>query len=259
MTRSKAPRFSAFLWHRRIGLVALVLVIILAVTGIALNHTEQFGLDENFVDSEWILDWYGLQPEGEPVSYPAGAHAITQWQQQVFFDNKVITSSTQSLRGAIRAEQFIVLAFDSELLLLSPGGELVERIPTSTSFSNTRRLGMKYQRPVIETAEPLYYMADEHIIDWDVIINEDISWSQADPVDATQRASLLQAFRGSGLSMERVILDLHSGRIFGGWGIYLMDAAALALLWLSLSGLWVWWRRTQKQKTKRHYRKHHRS
>jgi len=151
-----------------------------------------------------------------------------------------------------------VIAFDSELLLLSNDGELVERIPTGTSFSNTRRLGLKYLRPVIETSDPLYYMADEHIIDWDVITNEDIAWSETVNLDPAQRQALLLEFRGKGLSMERVMLDLHSGRIFGSYGIYVMDAAALALLWLSLSGLWVWWSRRQKQKTKRHYRKHHR-
>jgi uncharacterized iron-regulated membrane protein len=37
-----------------------------------------------------------------------------------------------------------------------------------------------------------------------------------------------------------------------------MDAAAVALLWLSCSGLWVWWRRKLKQKSKHHYQKHHR-
>jgi uncharacterized iron-regulated membrane protein len=38
-----------------------------------------------------------------------------------------------------------------------------------------------------------------------------------------------------------------------------MDAAAVALLWLSGSGLWVWWSRRMKQSKKKHYQKHHRS
>ena len=111
---------------------------------------------------------------------------------------------------------------------------------------------------MIETSEPLYYMADEHILDWDVIINEGIEWSQKITLNETQKENLRQAFRGKGLTMERVVLDLHSGRFFGAYGIYFMDAAALALLWLSFSGLWVWWKRHQKQKRKRHFMKHHR-
>ena len=102
-------------------------------------------------------------------------------------------------------------------------------------------------------------MADEHILDWDVIINEGIKWTEEYSLSDDEREQLLVAYRGNGLKLERVILDLHSGRIFGQYGIYLMDAAAIALLWLSLSGLWVWNSRRRKMRKKKHYQKHHRN
>ena len=161
--------------------------------------------------------------------------------------------------GAIAAEQFIVVALDNAIILLSYEGEFIERLSTRVSFSNIQRLGLKYNRPVIETSEPLYYMADEHILDWDVIINEGIQWTEQYKLNENEYQQLLLAYRGNGLKLERIILDLHSGRIFGAYGIYLMDAAAIALLWLSLSGLWVWNSRRQKMHRKKHYRKHHRN
>jgi len=259
MVHRKRKRFSAFLWHRRAGLAAIILVIILAITGIMLNHTESMKLDETFVDSTLILNWYGLDPTGEPVTFGIGKHKVSQWGNQLFFDTKVITSSEQMLRGAVQSERFIVIALDSELLLLAENGDFIERMPTSTSFSNIQRLGVKYARPVIETSEPVYYyMADEHILDWDLIINEEIKWSQPVGLDDTEKKKLGQAYRGKGLTLERVVLDLHSGRILGQFGVYLMDAAAIALLWLSLSGFWVWLQRNTKQKQKKHYQKHHR-
>ena len=263
MTNRKPNRFTAFLWHRRIGLFALVLVIILAITGIMLNHTEEFELDETYVNSSWLLNWYGIEPEDEPVSYrvknATGSHIISAWNQQLFFDEVAITHLEQDIHGAVGAEQFIVIALDNEIILLSYEGELIERISTSISFSNIQRLGMKYKRPVIETSEPLYYMADEHILDWDVIIDEGIEWTEEYSLSDNEHEQLLVAYRGNGLKLERVILDLHSGRIFGSYGVYLMDAAAIALLWLSLSGLWVWSSRRRKMKKKKHYRKHHRN
>ena len=263
MTKRKPKRFTAFLWHRRIGLFALVLVIILAITGIMLNHTEEFELDETYVNSSWLLNWYGIEPGDEPVSYRVknapSSHIISAWNQQLFFDDIAITHLEQDIHGAVGAEQFIVIALDNEIILLSYEGELIERISTSISFSNIQRLGMKYKRPVIETSEPLYYMADEHILDWDVIIDEGIEWTEEYSLSDNEYEQLLIAYRGNGLKLERVILDLHSGRIFGSYGVYLMDAAAIALLWLSLSGLWVWSSRRRKMKKKKHYRKHHRN
>lgn len=259
MTKRKPKKFTAFLWHRRIGLFALVLIVILAITGIMLNHTEQFKLDETYVDNGWLLNWYGIEPEDEPIAYRAGEHVISSWHDQLFFDDVAITDLEQNIHGAIAGEQFIVVALDSELILLSFDGELIERVSTSVSFSDIQRLGTKYQRPVIETSEPLYYMADEHILDWDVISDEDIQWTEQYSLTDDEYKKLLVAYRGNGLKLERVILDLHSGRIFGSYGVYLMDAAAIALLWLSLSGLWVWSSRRNKMRKKKHYQKHHRN
>jgi hypothetical protein len=257
MTRKKI-KFIAFLWHRRIGLAAIALVIILSITGILLNHTETFQLDETYVESSALLNWYGLEPEGSIISYKVNGHTISTWDKTVFFDNQPLAQTTETLNGAVWAEQLIIAAFDTEIFLLTHEGELVERMPTSQSFSGIQKLGLKYKRPVIETGDSLYYIADEHILDWDVIANADIEWSVKHEPGEIQVDKLRQAFRGKGLSMERVVLDLHSGRIFGQYGIYLMDASAIALLWLSFSGLWVWWSRRVKQKQKRHYKKHHR-
>lgn len=257
MTKRKPQKFTAFLWHRRIGLIALLLVIILAITGIMLNHTEEFNLDETYVNNSWLLGWYGIEPDDEPISFQVKENVISAWHNQLFFNNTAITTLEQNMHGAIGAEQFIVVALDNEIILLSYEGEFIERVSTSISFSNIQRLGMKYKRPVIETSEPLYYIADEHILDWDVISNESIEWTEKYTLDDNQREQLLIAFRGNGLKLERVILDLHSGRLFGQFGVYLMDAAAIALIWLSLSGLWVWNSRRRKMRKKKHYQKHH--
>ena len=50
----------------------------------------------------------------------------------------------------------------------------------------------------------------------------------------------MQAYRGGGLPLERVILDLRSGRIVGQWGVYVVDGAALLFLALVITGLWMW-------------------
>ena len=267
MTKRKTNHFTAFLWHRRAGLFALVLVVILAITGIMLNHTEKLNLDETFVNNAALLNWYGIKPKDEPVSFRVinnldgeqKSHVISAWNHQLFFDDTVISKLDQTMHGAIGAEQFIVVALDNEIILLSYEGEFIERVSTSLSFSNIQRLGIKYKRPVIETSEPLYYIADEHILDWDVMINDGIKWTELYNLNDREREALLVAYRGNGLKLERVVLDLHSGRIFGSYGVYIMDAAAIALLWLSMSGLWVWNSRRRKMRKKKHYRKHHRN
>ena len=53
-----------------------------------------------------------------------------------------------------------------------------------------------------------------------------------------------------GLNLERVILDTHSGRIFGAWGPIAYDLIAVLIIVSALSGLGLWlirlWRERQR-------------
>ena len=41
-------------WHARIGFAAMLFFLILAVSGLALNHGQGLGLDGRFVHAEWL-------------------------------------------------------------------------------------------------------------------------------------------------------------------------------------------------------------
>jgi len=52
--------------------------------------------------------------------------------------------------------------------------------------------------------------------------------------------TITQQYRGEGLSVERVLLDFHSGHIFGPMGVFIYDLLAVAVGFLSISGLVLW-------------------
>ena len=54
---------------------------------------------------------------------------------------------------------------------------------------------------------------------------------------------ILARYRGHGLPLERVLLDLHSGRILGKWGVWLIDVVAILLFVLAITGSWMWFQR----------------
>ena len=89
------------------------------------------------------------------------------------------------------------------------------------------------------------------MLEWSRAENPEVSWSEATPVPAGLEESLQAAYRGAGLPVERVLLDLHSGRILGRAGIYLVDAAAVLFLLLAMSGVWLWTRRRASVKAHR--------
>ena len=57
------------------------------------------------------------------------------------------------------------------------------------------------------------------------------------------RADFIFTFDDEVLPIERLLLDLHSGRFFGRFGPWVMDAAAVLIVLLGVSGTWIWLRR----------------
>ncbi|MDH5472737.1 MAG: PepSY domain-containing protein [Gammaproteobacteria bacterium] len=257
MTRTR-KKFPFFLWHRRLGIIALVLVLILSITGIILNHTESFKLDETTVESELLLSWYGLNPEGKPISFKFKDIIISQWDEQLFFNTDIISHNSQLLRGATRLNDIIIVAFDNTILLLETNGSIIEQ--ARINIDNIINIGTDGKHVYVKNSAGDIFVSDEQIINWKKTQHNHIVWATATKPDHALRQQLKQVYRGQGLSLERVILDLHSGRLFNQrWGIYIMDASAVIMIWLGLSGTWIWWSRNKKIRTKRHYQKHHQS
>ena len=258
MTRLHKKPFPWFLWHRRIGLLSVLLMGILAITGIALNHTEELQLDQKIIRNDSMLNWYGLNPKGPPVSFQLDKTRITQWGGKLFYNDRIVTNSLDTLVGVVRSgNNILVIAFTNSLLLLDSDGEMIEQ--TSPDFVPIIKLGLKDGEVIAKSATGDQYRADQNIISWQPDAAPAIDWSHSIELESEWQQKIKLAWRGNGLTIERVILDLHSGRIFNArWGVYIMDAGAIFMLLLSMSGGWMWWTRKQKIAGKKHFQKHHR-
>lgn len=257
MTR-KRKTFPFFLWHRRLGLAGLILLFILAITGIMLNHTEEFELNKVSIKSDILLDWYGINPRGKPTTYKLNDIWISQWEQQLFFNGKTLFTHSEKLQGIAIADGIIAIALQHHVLLIDTGGEVIEFIAVKTN-APIEKIGNIDEKIALLDKEGNLYLSNTQLSSWkpgDNIPN--ITWSKNIVTNKTQINNLKTAFRGDGLSLEKLILDLHSGRIFNAhWGLYIMDATAILMMLLGISGTWVWWSRKLKMRKKKHYKKHH--
>ena len=66
-----------------------------------------------------------------------------------------------------------------------------------------------------------------------------------------ERELLLDYSRPS-VSLEHVLVDAHSGRLFGNFGAWVINFVGFAAIGLSISGIWMWWRiRSNRRKVSR--------
>ncbi|MEI8615014.1 PepSY-associated TM helix domain-containing protein [Shewanella sp. PP-He15 brown] len=91
-----------------------------------------------------------------------------------------------------------------------------------------------------------YYQTDENLIDW--IPAQPLAPLHWVTPKGSVDADLIQYARSANLNWERVMLDLHSGRLFGAYAVWIWDIFGLALLLVSLSGLWLWVKQTKPRR-----------
>lgn len=231
-------------WHRRIGIIAALFVIMLVVTGIMLNHTGSLGLDSSYVKNNLLLDLYEINPATPPAGFKVADHWISQVGERIYFNEHELSDNVERLIGAVALRDDIVVGFDGRLLLLTGDGQVIERLTGTQGVpAGMRAIGKTADEHLVIRGAHGDYQVNLDSLDWHEEKFIHAGWSEHEPLPAKLQGDLLQLYRGTGLPLERVMLDLHSGRIAGSWGIYIVDAAAILFFILALSGIWMWFQR----------------
>lgn len=237
------PSRALHVWHRRAGVIAALVLAVVAVTGFALNHTETLRLDERVVRNRVVLALYGTEAAPAPVAFAVDGRAVALLGDRLFLDEREVARAAGPLLGAVTHGGGYVVAVPGELLFLTADGALLERLGGAEGVpAGIRALGVTTDGRLAVRAAHGDYISDLVTLEWTEVARADARWAQPAPLPEPRRAALAAAYRGEGMSLERVLLDLHSGRIFGRWGVYVVDAAAIAALLLAGTGLWMWGR-----------------
>lgn len=230
--------------HRSFGVFAMLFVVLMVISGLALNHSNGLGLDHRKVSQSFLLDWYGLGKPSSIRSYAVGNDWLSFAGSQLYLNDKPV-ATIQGGVGAVSTGDLYIAAGVDELLLLDQEGSLVERIPwASISTTPIEAIGLQANMPVSVKTAGQVWLADADLLNWQPAERPFTSshWSSSAPAPEELQRSIMSLYRGEGLSLERVLLDLHSGRIFGSIGVLIYDMLALALGLLSISGLVLWFR-----------------
>jgi uncharacterized iron-regulated membrane protein len=230
-------------WHRRIGIVAAVLVLVLSLTGLALNHTDRLRLDERFVTWGWLLDWYGIDPPSEAVSFQVRGGRVTLLGDRLYLDREPLPGHYGLLAGAVAAGDFLAIAVDDRIMIVTEAGELVDRLGPESGVPNTvEAIGVDQAGQLLLRSGKSLFGASAETLEWTAAspATAELRWASPEPVHGQLLRDLQRDFRARILPLERVLLDIHSGRIGGIVGTILMDAAAILLLMLAVTGSWLW-------------------
>jgi hypothetical protein len=230
--------------HRSFGAGAAVFVIFMVLSGLVINHSNGLGLDQRHVSQNFLLNWYGLDEPEYIHSFEVDSDWISFAGSQLYLNGNSVSTLANGV-GAVAGGDMLIAAGGEELLLLGRDGLLIERISWGPPGSGPiESIGLlEYGGVVIKSANQLW-LADADLLNWQRAENTATTpvWSHSDPAPEVFREAITRQYRGGGLSLEQLLLDLHSGRIFGSIGVLVYDLLALAIGFLAISGLLLWFR-----------------
>ncbi|MEY3220628.1 MAG: hypothetical protein RIT27_1985 [Pseudomonadota bacterium] len=238
-------------WHYLLGLFAAIWLILLSISGFLLNHTAELKLKQRFITTDWVLDYYGIKvlPILSGIKLQDKLWLIHSKNALFLGDQRLENISIQQLQGAILfREQLIVMLADNTLFLLTLSGDLIEKLVYLPV--DPQHIGMVDNQVALKTKGG-FFVTNETFSSWKPVEKaEQVNVSKQETLPNDLKENININNKLGLLNIERILLDLHSGRLLGGWGVYVMDAMGLILLWLVGSGGWLWLKRQLPLKTK---------
>ncbi len=257
MHRKKKPRFIQEIvkWHRTVGMISAFFVLLLALTGMLLNHTDVLELSQRYVHSSLLQGWYGLAAPAVQKSFPVGDAWVTQLEDRLYYNEHELGGHYASLQGAIGMGDNVAVALANGVLLLDRQGNIVEEAHALRGLPTLQAIGEWHGRAVVQ-GEGQQLVADPELLKWLPIDLKPVQWSRATTPPEALGLALRKLYQNKMLNTERVVRDIHNGRILGRWGAWFMDGMALAFIGMALTGVWMWWqRRNGLQEEKKRARK----
>jgi hypothetical protein len=245
-------------WHKYLGLATTALVLLVSVTGILLIHKKDLGLNRVTVN----IPGYSkrVPPEGWHLATTAEGKTLLSTKLGVYLGgmegwrrtlpvaakklyvegNNVYACTTQGLQlSADGGESWrnVLHGEEAKALHLAPGRALAV---TAKGIYQRRAAQGKWQLlallpgqgidvrellpdgegVLLAAKEGLYRVSDGKVKQVKLPVGENAA---------------------TGVELQKVISDLHTGAFFGSWFMLVIDLVALSLVFFSISGVWLWY------------------
>lgn len=240
--RSQHPRHWARRSHRVVAIGAFSFLVLIAITGLLLNHSDDLGLPQGYLSAGVAKRLYGIDAPPIDAAFDAAGISIVTAANTVYANGTVIADDAGEIRGAVVSNNLIVIATDREFILTTRDSVLIERSAIA-SAQQLNTIGLVGSRVIVELSDGRFEFDPNQmqLSALDPAVT-DIVWSEPVQLNDEQLHRVNGAAVGQIISWERVLSDLHSGRILPGVGRYIFDLTALCLLYLCLSGVLLWFR-----------------
>lgn len=225
-------------WHRKSGVLMALFVVLLALSGLLINHSHSLGWDRSPVRLQWLIRYYGISLPPIDSGYLIDSHWITLVGETLYWNASPVAPCAKPLSGAVSVDAMVAVQCGNGLVLLTNDGQIIETLLGQPEPINL--IGLQGTQLLAKGASGLFTVDLESGTWISTPSSPLVSWSHAQKLPADIQQLLEKYNVAPDLTWERVLLDFHSGRLFGRAGSLLVDLLGILLILSAVSGWWAW-------------------
>ena len=192
--------------HRLLGITLVFFILVLSITGSLLQHAEDFNIRNNYASSYIAKSFYNIKP-CEIYSYEFKNKWLSICNRNLYFDTTKIASNINKINSILLKKDRYHIQYDNHVIIINSDSSIEDMGHTEESERIFMNINMKKN----------------------IITNDKKKIIEDKSISKT-------------ITYERIVVDLHSGRLFGPFGVTLVDLVTIGIILLSLTGSYTWLR-----------------
>lgn len=221
-------------------------LLFMTVTGLLLNRADELGLREKTLKWRWVMERYGFDFDQVVTGVElSSGQMVTQASDSIVYQSSIIAQSQDLLLAVAQlGDGHLCVATTSKVHYVSPQGELIESLDAlSLPPGPIKAIGVMDGRYLViehgseQSSEVSVF--DESLLSFESLSQaKGIVWSPtSEQLLGSQKEQTLLVLMGHGMALDRVLLDLHTGKLFGKVGKFFVDLFGYGIIAVSITGV----------------------
>lgn len=224
-------------WHRRVGISALAFLAVMALTGIVLNHADGWKLYEVRLPYGLASQLYGNLISESPVSsISVDDNQLYQIGSDLLLNQHLLSiGCDQSVTGMAFVDGLLWVSCAERLIAATESGEIVETLyPQVGAIEAIANCSSELCLESVSGWQRLDLIALETTVVDRSPLAVAIDFTDYEKLPADLHITPKE------INLGRLVSDIHSGALFGSVGRAAVDFLGIIILFLSISGCYLW-------------------
>ncbi len=229
--------------HKYLGFAFSLFILHLTVTGILLIYPRTFNIEETYVSNFFILKKYNMDTHKDVYGLSNVEDEVVIIRNNIYVNSQFIDKFSDEIINVLyqkKENKIIILSKSVIGIYVFENIDGALEIKDIISLKNTFKindLGQNLSGDIIflKNDSEYYNLNSKYLIKLANVKDKNIKWSNISKIDKKLAKYYLNIHQGKGVSLTRILTELHNGKFFGSIFTLILFFSSLSLIFLTLS------------------------